>query len=170
MDIYSIGHNYMPYHLEELYYDMTGKFSSSDITSKRKARHVHTLMINLVCLFNHLSTSISMSRREHIHNQNLPVTAQNKLFTFVDGLAPNKLCLSATNTHQFTSQEIQNIQWHCEAQQLTQVREKKDLVATKEELYVKQLRVVCLLPTHPLQYQRPHPFCSNFPDALVSQT
>ena len=93
----------------------------------------------LVCLFNHLSTLISMSRRKHTHNEKLPVTAQNKFLTFVDGFLPKKLYFSVTNTHHFTSQEIQNIQWHCKAQQLTQVREKEDLVVKKEEkLDVKQ--------------------------------
>ena len=66
-----------------------GNFSSSDITSKRKARHVHTLIIILVCLLNHLSTSISMSGIKHSHNQNLPATAQNDFFTFLDGFAPS---------------------------------------------------------------------------------
>ena len=84
-----------------------------------------------------------MSGRKHNDNQNLPVTAQNKSFTILDGFAPNKLCLSATNAHWFTSKEIQNIQWHCEAQQLTQVREKEELVAKEEEeLDVEQLRMV----------------------------
>jgi len=84
-----------------------------------------------------------MSRRKHTHDKNLPVTPQNQSFTFVDGFAPKKPCLSAKNTHQFTSQEIQNIQRDHEAQQLTQVREKEELLAKKkEELDVEQLRVV----------------------------
>ena len=71
------------------------------------------------------------------------ITPQNKSFTFVDGLAPKKPCLSEKNTCQFTLQEIQNIQQDCKAQQLMQAREKEELVAKKkEELDVEQLRVV----------------------------
>ena len=41
--------------------------------------------------------------------------------------------ISAKNTCQFTSQEIQNIQQDHEAQQLIQVREKEELVTKKKE-------------------------------------
>jgi hypothetical protein len=93
--------------------------------------------------FNHFSTSISMSGRKHTHNENLPVTPQNKSFTFVDGFAPKKPRLSVKNARQFTSQEIHNIQRDRKAQRLTQAREKEELVAKKkEELDVEQLRVV----------------------------
>lgn len=120
-----------------------GNFLSSDITSKRKARHVVSLMMNLSCLLNHFSISISMNRREHTHHENLPFTAQNKFFAFVDGIAPNKTGFSATNTCKFISQEIHTIQWDCEAQQLTQGKEKEHLMAMKKDLLdVKQLRVV----------------------------
>jgi hypothetical protein len=84
-----------------------------------------------------------MSGRKRAHDENLPVTPQNKSFTFVDGFAPKKPRLSAKNARQFTSQEIQNIQRDREAQRLTQAREKEELVAKKkEELDVEQLRVV----------------------------
>jgi hypothetical protein len=84
-----------------------------------------------------------MSGRKRAHDENLPVTPQNKSFTFVDGFAPKKPRLSAKNARQFTSQEIQNIQRDREAQRLTQAREKEKLVAKKkEELDVEQLRVV----------------------------
>ena len=84
-----------------------------------------------------------MSGRKRAHDENLPVTPQNQSFTFVDGFAPKKPRLSAKNAHQFTLQEIQNMQQDCEAQRLMQVREKEELVAKKkEELNVEQLRVV----------------------------
>ena len=93
--------------------------------------------------FIHLSTLTSMSGRKCAHDENLPVTPQNKSFTFVDGLAPKKPRLSAKNARQFTSQEIQNIQRDRDAQRLTQAREKEELVAKKkEELDVEQLRAV----------------------------
>ena len=80
-----------------------------------------------------------MSGRKCDHNENLLVTPQNKSFTFVNGLAPKKPCLSAQNTCHFTSQEIQNIQRDHKAQWLTQAREKEELVAKKkEELDVEQ--------------------------------
>ena len=105
--------------------------------------HMLSFSINSMCPFNHPSTLISMSRRKCAHNENLPVTPQNQSFTFVDGFAPKKLCLSAKNTCQFTLQEIQNMQRDHKAQQLTQAREKEELVAKKEEeLDVEQLRVV----------------------------
>jgi hypothetical protein len=72
-----------------------------------------------------------MSGRKRTHGENLPVTPQNKSFTFVDGFAPKKPHLSAKNACQFTSQEIQNIQQDREAQRLTQVREMEELVAKK---------------------------------------
>jgi len=74
-----------------------------------------------------------MSRRKEAYDENLPVTPQNKSFTFVDGFAPKKPHLSAKNTCQFTSQEIQNIQQDHEAQQLIQVREKEELVTKKKD-------------------------------------
>jgi len=84
-----------------------------------------------------------MSGRKRAHNKNLPITPQHQSFTFVNGFAPKKPRLSAKNTCQFTSQEIQNIQQDRKAQWLTQVREKEELVAKKkEELDVEQLRVV----------------------------
>ena len=53
------------------------------------------------------------------------------------------MALHPKNARQFTSEEIQNIQWDRKAQWLTQAREKEELVAKKkEELDVEQLRAV----------------------------